>query len=51
MLQYSVTNKVKNKVELNSIKKPAINSDSDSAKSKGILFVSARTVVNKIKEL
>ena len=44
-LAYSVTKRSKNTSDPNSVKRPATNSDSDSAKSNGILFVSARIVM------
>jgi len=46
MLAYSAIKIIANMAELYSILNPDTNSDSPSAKSKGVRFVSARLVIN-----
>jgi hypothetical protein len=51
ILEYSAI-KIKAKVALlNSVLNPETNSDSPSAKSKGVRLVSARVVINQIKTI
>ena len=49
ILVYSAINRSANKLAPNSTLKPETSSDSPSAKSKGVRFVSARIVMNQTK--